>query len=57
MAEVQQLGSTYNVGDALFEMCFHQCTKCGVIFRCQAKVSANICGHPFFYGRCNICKV
>jgi hypothetical protein len=57
MAEVQQLGSTYSVGDALFETCFHQCTKCGVIFRCQAKVTAKICSDPFYHGRCDLCKV
>jgi hypothetical protein len=56
MTGARQLDSTYGIGDGFFEVCYHQCTKCGMIFSCPAKHTASICDNPFYHGRCNICN-
>ena len=41
-------------------LCYHQCTKCAIVFRCHeielGSVSIEQCSKPFFYGKCNICN-
>jgi hypothetical protein len=55
MSDVQRLDSMYGVGNSMLEVCYHQCTQCGKIFGCKLVHTANMCGKPFYHGRCSIC--
>jgi hypothetical protein len=56
MTEVRKLGSMHIAEDNLLGACYHQCTRCGVIFGCEVTRTANVCGNPFHYGKCKICN-
>jgi hypothetical protein len=56
MIGVQRLGSIYATDNDLFQTCYHQCTRCGIIYGCKLVRVANTCGKPFHHGRCGICN-
>ena len=34
--------------------CFHQCTKCGILYLCNDRL---LCKMPFNYGKCPQCHI
>lgn len=56
MTHIQRLDSMYDVGNRVLEACYHQCTRCGIIFGCELVRIANTSGKPFYHGRCSICN-
>ena len=56
MSDVQRLDSMYGEGNSIIEVRYHQCTQCGKIFGCKLVHNANLCGKPFYHGRCGICN-